>query len=69
MQRILKPREKLFQLIEQADFPAIVLLLIKGGQETPDHATLRVVSFMGSTPVAKYIYYRAISKVIASIKR
>lgn len=67
---ILKPSEKvpmtcqkLFQLLEQAGFPAGVLQLVNGGKETVDaildHPTIRAVSFVGSTPVAKYIYSRA----------
>lgn len=67
---ILKPSEKvpmasqkLFALIEQAGFPAGVLQLVNGGKETVDalldHPGVRAVSFVGSTPVAKYIYSRA----------
>ena len=67
---ILKPSEKvpmvtqkLFQLIEQAGFPAGVLQLVNGGKDTVnallDHPTVRAISFVGSTPVAKYIYQRA----------
>jgi malonate-semialdehyde dehydrogenase (acetylating)/methylmalonate-semialdehyde dehydrogenase len=67
---ILKPSEKvpntsqkLFQLIEQAGFPAGVLQLVNGGKETVDalldHPTVRAISFVGSTPVAKYVYSRA----------
>jgi malonate-semialdehyde dehydrogenase (acetylating)/methylmalonate-semialdehyde dehydrogenase len=67
---ILKPSEKvpmtsqrLFQLLEQAGFPAGVVQLVNGGKETVDalldHPGVRAVSFVGSTPVAKYIYSRA----------
>ncbi|GAB4463384.1 MAG: CoA-acylating methylmalonate-semialdehyde dehydrogenase [Anaerolineae bacterium] len=67
---ILKPSEKvpmssqkLFELIEQAGFPPGVLQLVNGGKETVDalldHPTVRAISFVGSTPVAKYIYSRA----------
>lgn len=67
---ILKPSEKvpmtgqkLFQLLEQAGFPAGVLQLVNGGKETVDalldHPSVRAISFVGSTPVAKYIYSRA----------
>ena len=67
---ILKPSEKvpattakLFELIEQSGFPAGVVQLINGGKETVDalldHAMVKAVSFVGSTPVAKYIYGRA----------
>jgi malonate-semialdehyde dehydrogenase (acetylating)/methylmalonate-semialdehyde dehydrogenase len=67
---ILKPSEKvpmssqkLFALIEQAGFPAGVLQLVNGGKETVDalldHPSVRAISFVGSTAVAKYIYSRA----------
>jgi malonate-semialdehyde dehydrogenase (acetylating)/methylmalonate-semialdehyde dehydrogenase len=54
---------KLFELIEQSGFPAGVLQLVNGGKETVDalldHPLVRAISFVGSTPVAKYIYSRA----------
>ncbi len=67
---ILKPSEKvpmvtqkLFELIEQAGFPAGVLQLVNGGKDTVnallDHPSVRAISFVGSTPVARYIYQRA----------
>lgn len=67
---ILKPSEKvpltsekLFGLIAQAGFPDGVLQLVNGGKETVDaildHPLIRAISFVGSTPVAKYIYRRA----------
>jgi malonate-semialdehyde dehydrogenase (acetylating)/methylmalonate-semialdehyde dehydrogenase len=67
---ILKPSEKvpttcqrLFSLLEQAGFPPGVVQLVNGGKETVDalldHPTVRGISFVGSTPVAKYIYSRA----------
>ncbi len=67
---ILKPSEKvpmtsarMFALIEQAGFPPGVLQLINGSKETVDalldHPLVKAVSFVGSTPVAKYIYSRA----------
>jgi len=67
---ILKPSEKvpvssvrLFELLEQAGFPAGVAQLVHGGKETVeallDHPQVRAVSFVGSTPVAKYVYSRA----------
>ena len=69
---ILKPSEKvpmtsaaLFRLIEQAGFPPGVVQLVNGGRETVDalldHPKVRAVSFVGSTPVAKYVYQRATS--------
>ncbi len=55
--------QKLFELIEQAGFPKGVLQLINGAAETVnallDHPGVRAISFVGSTPVAKYVYQRA----------
>ncbi|MGJ3238177.1 MAG: CoA-acylating methylmalonate-semialdehyde dehydrogenase [Anaerolineae bacterium] len=67
---ILKPSEKvpmttakLFELIEMAGFPAGVVQLVNGGKESVDalldHQLVKAVSFVGSTPVARYIYSRA----------
>lgn len=67
---ILKPSEKvpmssqkLFELIDQAGFPEGVLQLVNGGKETVDalldHPGIKAISFVGSTPVAKYVYSRA----------
>ena len=53
----------MFRLAEEAGFPKGVLSLVNGGKETVDaildHPDIRAVSFVGSTPVAKYIYSRA----------
>ncbi len=67
---ILKPSEKvpmttakIFELIEQAGFPKGVIQLVNGDKEAVDalldHPLVRAVSFVGSTPVARYIYSRA----------
>ncbi|GAB4509972.1 MAG: CoA-acylating methylmalonate-semialdehyde dehydrogenase [Anaerolineae bacterium] len=67
---ILKPSEKvpmttarLFELIDQCGFPKGVIQLVNGSKETVDalldHPQVKAVSFVGSTPVAKYIYSRA----------
>jgi malonate-semialdehyde dehydrogenase (acetylating)/methylmalonate-semialdehyde dehydrogenase len=67
---ILKPSEKvpmtsarLFELLDRAGFPKGVVQLVHGAKETVDalldHPTIRAVSFVGSTPVAKYVYQRA----------
>lgn len=66
---IVKPSEKvpltmkrLFELIEQLELPPGVLSLVNGGKTAVDalldHAKVRGISFVGSTPVAKYIYKR-----------
>ncbi len=67
---VLKPSEKvpltsqyLFRLLDEAGFPEGVVTLINGGKETVDalldHPDIKAISFVGSTPVAKYIYSRA----------
>ena len=67
---IVKPSEKvplttqlIFHLLEQAGFPPGVVQLVNGAKEAVDgildHPVIRAVSFVGSTPVAKYIYSRA----------
>src|SRR6186713_587143 len=67
---VLKPSEKtpmtmakIFQLAEQAGFPPGVLNLVHGGKDAVDalldHPEVRAISFVGSTPVARYIYSRA----------
>ena len=64
---ILKPSEKvpltmqkLFGLVEELKLPPGVLNLLNGGKQTVDtllaHPAVRGISFVGSTPVAKYIY-------------
>jgi malonate-semialdehyde dehydrogenase (acetylating)/methylmalonate-semialdehyde dehydrogenase len=67
---VLKPSEKVpltptraIELLHDAGLPAGVLNLIHGGKETVDallrHPLVKAVSFVGSTPVAKYIYATA----------
>jgi len=67
---ILKPSEKvpmsnqmLFELMDAAGFPKGVVQLVNGGKETVDalldHPGVKAISFVGSTPVAQYIYSRA----------
>jgi malonate-semialdehyde dehydrogenase (acetylating)/methylmalonate-semialdehyde dehydrogenase len=67
---LLKPSERVpitsqrvFQLMQQAGFPAGVVQLVNGGRDTVnailDHPGIRAVSFVGSTATAKYIYSRA----------
>jgi malonate-semialdehyde dehydrogenase (acetylating)/methylmalonate-semialdehyde dehydrogenase len=66
---IVKPSEKVplsmrrvFELIEQIGLPSGVMSLVNGGKKVVDilldHPTVRAISFVGSTPVAKYIYSR-----------
>ncbi|MGH9432615.1 MAG: CoA-acylating methylmalonate-semialdehyde dehydrogenase, partial [Terriglobia bacterium] len=67
---ILKPSErvpmtawKLFELIEKTGLPAGVVNLVHGSKSAVDalldHPTIRAISFVGSSPVAQYIYSRA----------
>jgi len=64
---ILKPSEKVpltmmkvFELIDQLDLPGGLINLVHGGKESVDalldHPDVKAVSFVGSTPVARYIY-------------
>lgn len=64
---VLKPSEKvpltailLGQLLEQAGCPKGVFNIVHGGRPAVDalltHPKVRAVSFVGSTPIAKYIY-------------
>jgi malonate-semialdehyde dehydrogenase (acetylating) / methylmalonate-semialdehyde dehydrogenase len=67
---VLKPSEKVplamhrvFELIEQLRLPPGVLNLVNGAKPAVDtlldHPAVRAISFVGSTPIAKYIYARA----------
>jgi malonate-semialdehyde dehydrogenase (acetylating)/methylmalonate-semialdehyde dehydrogenase len=67
---IVKPSERvpltmqaIFRLLEQAGFPAGVVNLVNGAREAVDaileHPTVRAVSFVGSTPVARHVYSTA----------
>ncbi|MGQ7871118.1 CoA-acylating methylmalonate-semialdehyde dehydrogenase [Sunxiuqinia sp. sy24] len=66
---ILKPSEKVpltmmkvFELIDQLDLPKGVVNLVHGGKESVDSLLdspqVKAISFVGSTPVARYIYQR-----------
>lgn len=67
---IVKPSERVpltmrraFELLEQTGLPAGVVNLVNGGKSAVDtlldHPKVRAISFVGSTPVARYIYARA----------
>ena len=67
---ILKPSEKtpltmarVMELIEEAGVPKGVVNLVHGTKDAVDalldHPDVRAISFVGSTPVARYIYGRA----------
>jgi malonate-semialdehyde dehydrogenase (acetylating)/methylmalonate-semialdehyde dehydrogenase len=67
---VLKPSERVplsmqraFELMEALELPAGVLNLVNGGKAAVDslleHPKVRAISFVGSTPVARYIYAKA----------
>ena len=67
---VLKPSERVpltmrraVELIEKTGLPKGVVNLVNGGREVVDticdHPTIRAVSFVGSTPVAKHVYQRS----------
>ncbi len=64
---VLKPSEKvpltalkIARLLEQAGLPKGVLNIVHGGREVVDalltHPKVKAISFVGSTPIARYIY-------------
>ena len=67
---VLKPSERVpltmrmaFELLEKTGLPKGVVNLVNGGKAVVDalldHPKVRAVSFVGSTPIAKYVYARA----------
>ena len=67
---ILKPSEKvpltaqhIFEIIEELKLPPGVLNLLHGGKAVVngllEHPDVRAVSFVGSTPIARYVYAQA----------
>jgi malonate-semialdehyde dehydrogenase (acetylating)/methylmalonate-semialdehyde dehydrogenase len=69
---ILKPSEKvpltmmkIFELIHRLDLPGGLINLVHGGKASVDalldHPDVKAVSFVGSTPTARYIYQRGTS--------
>jgi malonate-semialdehyde dehydrogenase (acetylating) / methylmalonate-semialdehyde dehydrogenase len=67
---VVKPSERVpltmrraFELLEQTGLPKGVVNLVNGGKSAVDalidHPKVRAISFVGSTPVARYIYSRA----------
>jgi malonate-semialdehyde dehydrogenase (acetylating)/methylmalonate-semialdehyde dehydrogenase len=67
---VLKPSERVpltmrrtFELLDQTGLPRGVVNLVNGGKAVVnallDHPKVRAISFVGSTPVAKYVYARA----------
>jgi malonate-semialdehyde dehydrogenase (acetylating)/methylmalonate-semialdehyde dehydrogenase len=67
---VLKPSERVpltmrraMELIEETGIPKGVVNLVNGGRAVVDalcdHAKVRAISFVGSTPIAKHVYARA----------
>jgi malonate-semialdehyde dehydrogenase (acetylating)/methylmalonate-semialdehyde dehydrogenase len=67
---VMKPSERVpvtmrraIELIEQTGIPKGVVNMVNGGREVVDalcdHPSVRAVSFVGSTPVAKHVYVRS----------
>src|SRR6266568_4411104 len=67
---VLKPSERVpltmrhaFELLAETGLPKGVVNLVNGGKAAVDalldHPKIRAISFVGSTPVAKYVYARA----------
>jgi malonate-semialdehyde dehydrogenase (acetylating)/methylmalonate-semialdehyde dehydrogenase len=67
---VLKPSEqvplsaqKMFELLGKCDLPPGVINMVHGGRDVVDaicdHPGIKAVSFVGSTPVARYVYQRA----------
>lgn len=55
--------QKIMALLEKIGLPAGVVNLVHGAKDVVDalldHPTVKAISFVGSTPVAKYVYSRA----------
>ena len=62
-ERVPNTMQQVFRLIEEAGFPPGVVNLVNGDKQAVDaildHPTIQAISFVGSTPVAKYVYARA----------
>jgi malonate-semialdehyde dehydrogenase (acetylating)/methylmalonate-semialdehyde dehydrogenase len=67
---VMKPSERvplslrrMMELVEQTGIPKGVVNIVNGGKEAVDalcdHPTVRAISFVGSTPVAKHVYQRS----------
>jgi malonate-semialdehyde dehydrogenase (acetylating)/methylmalonate-semialdehyde dehydrogenase len=62
-ERVPLTMQKIMGVIERVGLPPGVVSLVNGGKEAVDalldHPEVRAISFVGSSPVAKYIYQRA----------
>ena len=77
---ILKPSEKvpspsvrMAELLKEAGLPDGVLNVVHGDKEAVDailhHPDIKAVSFVGSTPIAKYIYATAARATASACRR
>ena len=61
-ERVPLAMQKVFRLLDELDLPPGTVNLVNGGKETVDaildHPTVRAISFVGSTAVAKHVYAR-----------
>lgn len=64
-ERVPVAMQRVFELVAETSLPPGVLNLVNGAKPAVDalldHPAVRAISFVGSTPVAKYIYARAAS--------
>ena len=62
-ERVPLTMQRVFQLLDRVEFPRGVVNLVNGARAAADaildHPTVRAISFVGSTAVAKYVYARA----------
>ncbi|HEY9698225.1 MAG TPA: CoA-acylating methylmalonate-semialdehyde dehydrogenase [Trichocoleus sp.] len=62
-ERVPLTMQKVFQLLDRAGLPKGVINLVNGSKEAVDaildHPLIRAISFVGSSPVARYVYSRA----------
>ncbi|EKV00257.1 methylmalonic acid semialdehyde dehydrogenase [Leptolyngbya sp. PCC 7375] len=62
-EKVPQTMEKIMELIDQTGLPAGVVNVVNGSKTVVDalldHPTVKAISFVGSSPVAKYIYRRA----------
>ncbi|HWQ46792.1 MAG TPA: aldehyde dehydrogenase family protein, partial [Longilinea sp.] len=62
-ERVPLTMQRIFELIEKAGFPKGVVNLVNGSRVAADalieHPCVKAISFVGSTPTAKYIYARS----------